>query len=238
MRHALIAAALAACVPAGAPAQNALGAINALNAAAPAPPKAELEPAILAKAKAIADAKKGCLPKAIDVEDVAPITAVAAIEASISSGKLRNAWSVYVHYAGCPGSEPYRYALLQLSDGSLRALLVNRGRSFANLSVMRDASTGASVTALSRIRKENADCEGRDMIMGTTRITSQSEDLGPELLGVRYAGSWTEAWDFTACGLTATVLVEFRADGEGGAYWTAKRDLGVVSSAPRAGADR
>ena len=42
-------------------------------------------------------------------------------------------------------------------------------------------------------------------------------DLSPMQFGTRFAGGWSEAWDFVACGRRATVTVRFEADGKGGA---------------------
>lgn len=235
MKNRIIVATLVACLSTGVSAQNAmvLDRIKALDAAAQAPAMPELEIAILATSKAIADAKKVCSPASIGIEEVMPITGAAAILPAILKGQIRNAWSVYARHAGCPGSEPFRYAVLQLADGSLKALLVNEGRSFANLSIMRDTSAGAALAALQRIKQEDAKCDGADMTMGVTRVVFQSKDLGPELFGVRYVGSWTEAWDFTTCGRIARVPVEFRADGDGGAYTNIKGDsVQLVSADP------
>jgi hypothetical protein len=57
------------------------------------------------------------------------------------------------------------------------------------------------------------------MKIGATHVTGESKDLGPETYGVRYAGSWTEAWQVEACGGTKfEVPIQFTADGDGGAY--------------------
>jgi hypothetical protein len=228
----MIAAMLAVFLSTTASAQNAmvLDRIRALDAAAKMPAKADLEAAILSTANTIADAKKVCRPAAINSEDVAPITGAAAILPAVLNCQIKNAWSVYVRYAGCQAPEPFRYAVLQLPDGSLKALLVNEGHSFANLSIMRDTSANAAVAALQRIKQEDANCAGADMAMGATRVASQSQDLGPDLFGVRYVGSWTETWDFTTCGRTARVPIEFKADGDGGAYTHIKGDAVTLAS--------
>jgi hypothetical protein len=75
----------------------------------------------------------------------------------------------------------------------------------------------------------DAKCDGKDMKMGPTRVSSQGADLGPDVYGVRYVGSWSEVWQFETCGKTFDVPVEFTADGDGGAYTNIKSaDLAAV----------
>ena len=97
------------------------------------------------------------------------------------------------------------------------------GETLADPSLMRDSSFAVAVAAVDAIRKVKPDCtDPKDVDMAGTRVVSKSRDLSPEWNGVHYAGSWTEAWSFTACGRRAEVPITFTADGQGGANWNVR----------------
>ncbi|NRD91025.1 hypothetical protein C8024_18580 [Sphingopyxis sp. BSNA05] len=60
------------------------------------------------------------------------------------------------------------------------------------------------------------------------RIESEAEGLGPDMFGSRYVGSWDEIWPIEMCDRTVEVLVNFTADGDGGAYFNVSSDKAVV----------
>jgi hypothetical protein len=215
-----VAAALAAIASTSAAAQHplVLSKLQELNAKAPQPTAAQLRSAVLATAKAFGEAKGTCVPADVTLGDVAPITGAREVLQAVLSGQARNSWTVYATHGGCPTKEPFRYMVVQKADGTLIAPLVNEGKSFANPSIMRDTSVQVALAAVQKARSLDAGCTGEKMEMGPTKIVSQSADLGPEVFGARYVGSWVEAWQFTTCGRSFSVPIEFRADGDGGAY--------------------
>ena len=192
--------------------------LNELNAKAPLPSMEELKAAVSDTALAYAKARSECAPQAVTLSDAAPITGAGGVLTEVIAGKLRNAWTIYAQHVGCSGSTPVRYMILQLADGSLRAIHVNEGRTFANPMIMRDTSLSAALAAAQKGRALDPRCTGESMKMRSTRVTSQSADLGPELYGVRYKGRWTEVWQFQTCGHTFDVPIEFTPDGDGGAF--------------------
>lgn len=205
-----------------------LAKLQELNTKAPQPSIAELKAAISLTAKASGGANATCVPSGVVLGEVAPVTGARDILPAVLGGELRNAWSVYVTHRGCPGTNPFRYMVVQKSDGNLLAPMVNEGKTYANPSIMRDTSAQAAIAALQKARSLDAACTGEMMKMGPTKVTAQSDDLGPDLFGARYVGSWSESWRFETCGRTFEVPVEFRSDGDGGAYTNIKSDQVVV----------
>ncbi len=201
--------------------------IKALDARAPKPSDEAILAAVTTTAAAWATEKKQCLPTSLAIVGTTPITGAKVILASVLNNSLRNAWSVYARHGGCVGADVFRYAVFQLPDSSLKAVQVNEGYSYANLSIMRDTSGQAAFAAYAAIKKAEAACAGNDMKFGRTRIDSEGKDLGPDVFGVRFTGSWTEIWQFSVCGRTAEVPIAFTADGDGGAYTNIK-GAGVV----------
>ena len=51
---------------------------------------------------------------------------------------------------------------------------------------------------------------------------AEESDLGADVFGVRYVGSWSELWPIEICGQIVEVPVTFKADGDGGAYYNIK----------------
>jgi hypothetical protein len=217
-------AAVLACAASAAVAQNpvVLERLRQMNEQAPQPSIEQVRTAIAATAAAHASAAGRCAPTAIDVTDVSPATGARDILQGVLSGQVRNGWIAHATHTGCPSPGPYRYMVLQRPDGTLVAPLVNEGRGIANPAIMRDTSAQAAIAVFVKVRDIDPACDGRDMEMGPVRVASQSADLGPDVYGVRYTGSWTELWRFTTCGRTFDVPVEFRADGDGGAYTNVK----------------
>ncbi|MEE4206358.1 MAG: hypothetical protein V2I39_08700 [Erythrobacter sp.] len=227
-----VAAICAAATEAAAQDARVLAKIRDLDAAAPAPSAQVIESAVMETAAAMTEAKGTCMPAAVTLEPATPITGARLILEGVLSGTLRNGWNVYAIYEGCEaeGDPVRRFALIEFADGTNRALPVNTGRSIANPSIMRDTSAAAAIGAMARVKREDSACDGSDLEMAGSRIVSESADLGPDVFGVRYTGSWREVWSFGVCGRVVDVPVEFTADGDGGAYTNVKADeIAVVN---------
>jgi hypothetical protein len=205
-----------------------LGKLQEINAQAPQPPVEQLRQAVAQTAKAFGEANKTCMPTQVALSDATPATGSRDVLQAVLGGQLRNAWSLYATYTGCPGSEPIRYLVVQKADSSLMALQVNEGRTYTSPAIMRDTSMQAALAALQKARTLSPDCEGKDMKMGPTRIAEQSKDLGPDVYGVRYVGTWSEVWRFETCGRKFDVRVDFTPDGDGGAYTNIKGEAVAV----------
>jgi hypothetical protein len=192
--------------------------ITELDSRSPKPDDGAILDAVTITAKARASAQKLCQPTSITIVETTPITGARSILEGVLNNSLRNGWSVYARHNGCPKNDVFRYAVLQKPDSSLLAVTTNEGKSYANLSIMRDTSGQAAAAAYMTIKKMDASCAPNDVQFGRTRIDSEDKDLGPDIYGVRYVGSWKEVWQFTICGRTAEVPIICRADGDGGAY--------------------
>jgi hypothetical protein len=226
-RYALVAAAALA-GPAFAQHPMVLAKLQEINVQAPQPPAEQLQQAVAQTAKAFGDASRSCVPKAVVLSETVPATGSRDVLQGVLAGQLRNAWTTYVMHQGCPASGPVRYLIIQKADASLMAMQVNDGRTFASPAIMRDTSMQAALAAHQKATSLGKGCDGKDMKMGPTRITSQSKDLGPDIYGIRYTGSWSETWRFETCGRKFDVPVEFRSDGDGGAYTSIKADAIAV----------
>ncbi|HEX8623931.1 MAG TPA: hypothetical protein VF782_02510 [Allosphingosinicella sp.] len=205
-----------------------LAKLQEINAKAPQPAVAKIEAAVIETLKAMAAARGTCVPQKLTIADVAPATGSRDVLQGVVGGQLRNGWTAYATHGGCPGTEPFRYLIIEKSDGSLLALQVNEGRSLASPAIMRDTSMQAALMALQKAKSLDSKCDGRDMAMGAARVVGQSKDLGPQIYGARYVGTWSEAWRFTTCGKTFEVTVHFTPDGDGGAYTNVKGDQVAV----------
>ena len=220
--RALVLAALAS--PGAALAQHplVLEKLRELDRNAPQPPIAILNEKVLGAAKAIAAREGTCSPGAVNLSEIKPITGARSIMQGVMTGQIRNGWTIEASLQGCPDAPIRRFMILQRADGEIVAAKVNDGRSHANPVIMSDTSASAAAMAWQKVRAQQPSCDGKDIEMGEARILSESPDLGPEIFGVRYVGSWTESWRFTVCGVAVDVPIEFRADGDGGAYTDVK----------------
>jgi hypothetical protein len=212
--------------PAAAPAQHpmVLAKLQEINAQAPQPPADQLKQAVMATARAFGDANRTCVPSDAAIAVVAPATGSRDVLQAVVAGQLRNGWTLYATYAGCPGAGPVRFLIAQKADSTLLALQVNEGRTHASPAIMRDTSMQAALAAHQKATGLDKTCDGKDMKMGPTRVAAESKDLGPDLYGVRYVGSWSEVWRFETCGRKFDVPVHFTPDGDGGAYTNIKAD--------------
>ncbi|MEM8919084.1 MAG: hypothetical protein AAGE37_09520 [Pseudomonadota bacterium] len=192
--------------------------ITELNASHPTLTEDDAIAAIMITVAEISNTKNTCMPESVSIEKPQPATGVKLVLQGVIAGQLKNGWQVYATYNGCPETPVQRFAVLDFSDGLRRAIQINPGRSLANMSVMRDTSASAAMSAYIAAKKTDASCDGKDMDLVGSRIVSQSDDLGPDVFGVRYTGSWKEIWTFKTCGQNYDVPITFRADGDGGAY--------------------
>lgn len=207
-----------ACADRPAAAQNAmvLDRIRQLDAAAPAPDPEALAPILLDAANRVAS--KGCSPTAIRVERIAPITGDRFVLGAVLNGRIRNGWTVYGREEGCPDADPVRFMVLQHASNQFVTTVVNRGRSNTSPSIMIDTSANVALAVLHKVKTVNPACTGEGTQMVRTRLDREDADLGPELFGIRYKGSWREIWTFGLCGRLVEVPVTFTGDGDGGAY--------------------
>lgn len=202
--------------------------LQQINAAAPPPSPDRIRAELAAVAARGGQANNACVPSEIVLAEITPITGATGIFQATLNGQLRNAWTAYATHRGCPGDPLVRYLIIERSDGNLAVAPVNEGRTYANPTIMRDASASAALAALQEARTIDAGCSGDDMAMGRTAVVGESDDLGPDVFGVRYVGSWTESWRFRTCGRDFDVRVEFRADGDGGAFFNISGDQVTV----------
>ena len=191
---------------------------RAVNNKEPAPEAA----VIAAEAKAVlaAMAAKGqakCTPTAVAIDAIAPATAARLVIEGINAKQLRNGWTATAVLEGCEGA-PSRLIVLRMADSSLLVRVINTGETLTTASQMRDTSANAAMAAVMAIRKAVPGCEGDGLAMGDTRVASRGDDLGPDVYGSRYAGSWSEVWRFSVCGAAADVTIGFKADGSGGVF--------------------
>ncbi|MFM9977605.1 MAG: hypothetical protein ACKVOP_06115 [Sphingomonadaceae bacterium] len=188
------------------------------DAAAPAPERKTLVAEIEKAAAAHYKPGDGCARLTVEVDAVASATADRYVFNGIVAGQIRNGWTATVRHPGCD-SGPVRYMTVQSGDGSLRTFRVNRGLSHAWESLIGDTLQFAMLAAKLKLDRDKITCnDEKTAKLGVTRVSMQEADLGPDVYGVRYVGSWSEVWPIEMCKQTIDVPVRFTADGDGGAY--------------------
>ena len=218
-------------VPATARAQHqlVLQKLRMWDSAAPVPPKALLVAEVMKTAEAIQKATGGCKPSSVLIESVSAATGVRFVFEGILGGRLKNGWTIVANSPNC-GSDVARYTIVQNQDGTYDTIRTNQGRSHANESLIGDTFPAAILAAEIALKRAGVSCGNSNPTLGILRISQEEADLGPEVFGIRYAGSWSEVWPINLCGRTAEVLVRFTADGDGGAYHSLKGDKVKVLS--------
>lgn len=192
--------------------------VEQANAANPAPSVAEATPIALATLQTIHRQTGRCVPTGLRLDPLRPITATRHISALIRSGEARNAWSVYARLEGCPETRPLRMVVFRPATGQLLIAPLMYGEAIANPTLildMRQAANAAATAMAGELIPSGCKAAAIDGF----RTISQSEDLSPDYYGVRYRGSWREAWSFAACGRRIEVPITFTADGESGANY-------------------
>lgn len=188
------------------------------NGAAPEPGSETLKAEILKAAGAIYETRDDCTTSAVLIEQVHPATAERFVFSAILNRRLRNAWTVTARLPGCDHA-PARYMVMQNIAEDLSTVRVNRGISYAWDSLFGDTLPLAHLAALAVLAHQGTACdEGAGFRLGVTRVAAEAENLGEDMFGVRYEGSWSEVWPIEACDRTVEVTVNFTADGDGGAF--------------------
>ncbi|MFK4792106.1 hypothetical protein [Sphingobium sp. ZW T5_29] len=192
--------------------------LNERNEAAPAPGIDLLKKEVLSTAISIQDSNGTCSNSEVIIDRIHPATGDRFVFSAVLSQRMRNAWTINARLPKCDNM-PARYMLMQNMDGSIRTIRVNRGVSYAWDSLIGDTLPLVRLAANVALKRKGIDCnEGSKFKLGVTRIASESQDLGSDLFGIRYIGSWSEIWPIETCSQTVEVLVNFTADGDGGAY--------------------
>ncbi len=210
---ACLAIALMTAAPAAAQAPEALQRWAAINAAAPAPSTD------LARA-AITAAQADCPATGAVLGVIEPVTAWPRVDAAITAGQLVNAWAVTIQRADCaPQNAWARYILLQDVSGGLTAQLVHVGRSHVDLDsmaggVMTKAMRTAGAAAARDIPGCSAELVARTGALARIDMIDDAQ-IGPDRYGLRFSGSWREAWVFGICGRSLTVMMDFEATPDG-----------------------
>jgi hypothetical protein len=219
----VISIACLAITPANAQAPRDIEIYKTFNDATPPPNAAILISEIMKSALETQKSKGGCLPSSAVVDMVTPATAARFVTEGFVARQIRNAWTVIVRHPNC-GSDIVRYAVVKQFNDSHYAFRINRGQSNANESLIGDTMPKAALVAALMLKRAGKDCRASDVTLGVTRIAEEGADLGPDLYGARFKGSWREIWPIIACGRTVEVSVRFEADGEGGAYTNVKEN--------------
>ena len=227
-RRKILIAIFAAFIPNLAFAQNPqlLDLFHTIDKNAPTPEKSIIITEVMKAAVTIQKQTGVCVASSAEIEKIAPATGDRYIIEGAVTGRLKNGWTVYAKHPNC-GTDVSRYLIMQAIDGSFETIRLNKGRSNANAKLIDDSLVSIYTFASLAISKVNKKCNSKHILsatLGTTRIVNEESNLGPELYGVRFAGSWNEIWPVIICGQTAEVPVRFTADGDGGAYINMKSD--------------
>lgn len=192
--------------------------LKAWDAAAPKPDEQRLATQVRGAAERIYPADNRCDVSALTIESARPAMADRFAFNGILRGTMRGAWFVTTRVPGCDDA-PVRFMVMQNADESFHTVRVNRGISYAWESLISDTLPLAATAAYGALKRQNHECafDGK-AALGVTRIAAQDANLGEDVFGIRYSGAWAETWPMTLCGKTVEVRVNFRADGDGGAY--------------------
>lgn len=195
-----------------------LAKLNEWNDAAPVVGHEILKAQILKKAAEIYGGAPACNRSGITVDAVEPATADRYAFTGVLEKTLRNAWFVTARLPGCD-SAPVRYMVIQSADNSLQTIRVNRGQSYAWDSLIGDTLPLAQLAAAAALKRKGFTCSSDDKpVLGVTRVVVKEPNLGDDIFGIRYSGSWTEVWPIQICKRTVEVSIKFTADGDGGAF--------------------
>jgi hypothetical protein len=192
------------------------------NAAAPQPAAAIVLSEIKKAVASRPDADPKCVTADVILDKLMPATAERYVFNGIIGRQIRNGWTVLVRQPACSAILA-RYMIVQDVSGSLRTFRVNRGQSYAHESLIGDTFPIAVISAGIALERAKISCKEREKAkLGVTRIVAEESDLGADVFGVRYVGSWSELWPIEICGQIVEVPVKFEADGDGGAYYNIK----------------
>jgi hypothetical protein len=156
-----------------------------------------------------------CVPTGANLSDLRPATSDALVLTYIRRGEVRNGWTVQIAQQGCPGQDA-RFLITLFNDGELLAMRGNAGDTLTSLSQFRDTMPLVMLAFMAAAKLDPATCPGAAEEKFEPRILTREADLGPDVFGSRYSGSWQEIWRVTKCGRSVEVPIRFTADGKGG----------------------
>ena len=192
------------------------------NAAAPAPSSQVILAEIEFAAARINNDSGKCAQSPLTVEQVSPATADRYVFQGIINKQIKNGWTAKVNQPKC-SAEEQRYMIIQTVNDELRTFRVNRGVSYAHESLIGDTLPIAMIAAKVAFDRLKMKCEVQSQAkLGVIRLGLKESDLGSDVFGVRYSGSWNEVWPVTMCSETVEVPIRFTADGDGGATYNIK----------------
>ncbi len=206
------------CFPAHAQHALILQKLQEWNASAPQPSNDELLKPVREVAQKIYKDNANCLAKGITVDTVEPATAERYVFTEVAFRRMKNAWTMAIRHPGCDDAS-VRYMVMQSLDGSMTAIRVNRGQSYAHDSLIGDTLQLVILGVDAKFAQSGLTCIGDSKSkLGIVRIEKEESDLKPATFGVRYSGTWSEIWPIEKCGRIVEIPVSFTADGDGGAY--------------------
>lgn len=208
--------AFAPLTPAFAQAPPVLDFLQRTNRAVPPPEAPAIEAAFAALWDRVKTREPGsCRPVVTLNGAPQPATADRMIFNAATTGEARNGWTVQATLSGCR-SGTQRFVLAMLKDGSLMAIPANEGESLTTSSQFRDTVPAVLAATLTIPLLREGACVGSRTERIVTDVTERGADLGADVYGGRYAGSWRETWTVHQCGHRVAVPVVFTADGDGG----------------------
>ncbi|RVT92534.1 hypothetical protein [Sphingomonas crocodyli] len=198
--------------------------LDAINAK-PLPEGEPLARAVADVLRVDAERRGGCMPAAVKLGVLRPVTLDNFVTQAIVAGRIENGWLVSATVENCPDEDPARILVLRGADGqSLSAFYDGRGEGLAWPSLARAVMPAIVRPALAKLALSDPRCKPVGIAPVAVRVASRSADLSPDRLGLRYKGSWSEVWSFAPCGHRIAVPVTFTADGKGGAGWDVAED--------------
>lgn len=217
----LAAAAVLAAAPAAAQDGEFVRFLERTNAEVPAPDAAEMAPVALALLQQLHREMERCVPTGVRMDAARPMTATRHMVEMIRAGEVRNGWTAYGRLDGCDEARPLLFIVLRPASGPLIVVPVTFGETIANPTLILDSRGPATMAAGAMARQLVPGCpESGQAALDGMRVVSRSDDLGPDVYGVRYRGTWREAWTFSACGRRVELPITFTADGESGAGYS------------------
>lgn len=192
--------------------------LAAWNEAAPQPSDEILLGQVRSAVEEIYPASETCAATNVELEKAQPASADRFAFNALIRGTMRNAWFVTVRAPGCDGAR-VRFMVMQNADESFETIRVNRGESHAWESLISDTMPLVTMGAMGHFIRQGHECSPDSVAsLGVTRIASEEANLGDDVYGIRYTGSWAEIWPIKMCGKTIEMQINFNADGDGGAY--------------------
>jgi hypothetical protein len=197
-----------------------IAAVEKIAAAEPAPTPAEIVPQALELLRNRAKSDGKCSPRSVSVGGPASALLTLIVTQRMVAREIRNAWTVDVRPEGCPDRRPARLIVYRQSAGTLDVQFMAFGEGIA-LPVERNIFLVVAGAAYAKLASAKGGCAVDKLRFESTRIASRSADLGPDVHGTRFKGTWSEIWTFRGCGREVEAPVTFVTDGLGGLSWSA-----------------